>query len=1053
MRTITSGNLTYSFRLIWGGKMIDKNSEIMLEKIKYMQENYEGFLYNTLSELEVEYIKPEERSFNLPSDNATWQKAEHGMIWGDGTGYAWFRSNFSVAEELEGKTLWIISNANAAESLVFINQKPIGLLDYAPDFWKKEIRLHRAQQITQKAKKGEKLSLLLECFGGNSVLSGRPLTEGFEGEFYPTDRNRKFEGIYIAERNEVVHEFLLKLNLVLQLVENMDSQQAIKWKAFNALKEVFANVTQNPKGMPQEEWQKELIKANEIMTAVLTDGETTKATGKFYGFIGHSHLDTAWRWTVEETHHKAARTFSNVLSLLERYDDYIFMQSSAIYVDWMKKYYPDIYEGIVKYTKEGRWEPNGGSWVECDGNMTGGEYLIRQFLIGQRYLKENLDYTGDCFWQPDTFGYSPAIPQIMLSCGMKYFLTTKFAWNEYNTFPNDTFIWRGIDGSEVLTHFNLIHVWPDVKTVRTAPIMNPEKANAKLIAYGFGDGGGGPVPDMIETAKIVEDMPYMPECKHTTVSNFMKRLEKESKDLNVYDGELYLELHRGTLTQMHDIKRSNRKAEIAIHNAEAVNVHSNLALAKPYNQEIGDMLRVLLTNQFHDILPGSSLQEVHELAIEQNYGIVEKTAEIAKDLLTENNEATVSLYNTLGFNRADNIVLDGECAFKGFECQSYTDINGNQKTVVAGVEIPALAAVTLEKSNETQKGSSRFLLSGNSLETPFYKVKFTDNGEIETLTDLRANREIATEQQPLNSLVWGEDIPYWWDNWDINYDQKLKMTNVAKLENTEIVTNGAIELRIRRTYSLAQSTKLVQDTVFYANNPRIDFETELDWQDKHTLLKAVFPVNIHTHFARFETQFGFIERANNENNCYELVKFEVCNHKWTDLSESRYGVAMLNDCKYGISVDNNVMALTLHRGGCSPDPNGDVGVHRFTYSILPHNSGFSVDSVIREAYFLNYEPVKFSGTTSLTESMLKLDSETAIIETVKPAEEKDGYIVRIYESEGNTSDFCLKTNFAFSRVCETNMLEEPINELTAKDSAVSGKIKPFEIKTIKFYVR
>ena len=503
---------------------------------------------------------------------------------------------------------------------------------------------------------------------------------------------------------------------------------------------------------------------------------------------------------------------------------------------------------------------------------------------------------------------------------------------------------------------------------------------------------------------------------------------------------------------MHDIKRSNRKAEIAIHNFESVLVHSNLALGKTSDIDRIELLDVLLTNQFHDILPGTSIECVNKLAMKQNYELIDTANNEAKTLLSENNDSAISVYNTLGFNRKDAVVLDGAVDIKDCVYQQYLDIDGSEKTAVAIGEIPSFAAVTVNKTDEKKTFNSAFTMSGKELKTPIYKVKFTDNGEIESLVDLRANRELATETQPLNSLVYGEDVPIYWDNWDINYDYKLKLNNRATLKNTEIISDGAIEYRIRRTYSVGYNSELVQDTVFYADSARIDFESRIDWKEKYTILKAFFPVNVHAHFARFETQFGYVERANNENNCYEQAKFEVCNHKWTDFSENRYGVAILNDCKYGISVEQNVMALTLHRGSCRPDETGDAGVHKFTYSLLPHNSGFSVDSVIREAYCLNYEPLVFSGSTTLTESLVSLESDSAVIETVKPAEDGDGYIVRIYESECNATYAKLNVAFPFKKVSETNMLEEDIVEINTEGSTVNVQLKPFQIKTLKFYI-
>ena len=1037
--------------IIWeiGAQMIDKFGENTVLKVKKMLETYSKYAYVILDSLATEYHIPNKPRNSVPPASESWNTAEKGMIWGENElAYAWFRSFYTVPAEYDGKTLYLLPKTGAAEALFFINGRPSGLFDSISEVCKPEERLHLVQPLTLRAKAGEGFEIALEAYGGRTLKGFAPMVE-FSNDFYPLERRRRFEGIFIAEKNEVIGSFLLKLRTVVQLYENLEDNNRVKWDAYNLLCDIFRIVPQIPEETDFEIWNSAVLEAERLLCGFISDNSGETQFGE-YGIIGHSHLDTAWLWTVEECKHKAARTFSNALSLMDRYDEYIFMQSSVLYLYWMEKYYPDIYAGISERIAEGRWEPNGGSWVECDGNITGGEYLIRQFIRGQNYLKEHFGYRADCFWQPDTFGYSPAIPQIMKGCGLKYFYTTKLSWNECNTFPYDTFYWQGIDGSRVLTHFNLTHCWPDAEALLKAPLLSKEVTDSKLLAYGFGDGGGGPNADMLETARITENLKCLPHTKHTTVSDFMKRLEKTAVNAPVYDGELYLELHRGTLTQMHDIKQSNRQAEIALHNLETVSCHSNIEAGNSSAAIFTDLTDVLLLNQFHDILPGTSIKEAGDLAVKQNRQVIEEADKQARLLCAGTEQSEISVYNTLSFSRDDAFTLDGIKYIKNAVCQHYKDFDGKDKTVVSGVELKPFSAVNLRLADaKSQNTDTVFFADGNKLETPYYRVCFTENGEILSLTDKRCNRETASGYMPLNTFCYGEDVPLIWDNWNIDYDQKKKMTGRAVLENREIASSGAVEHRIRCTYSFGKSSRIIQDTVFYADSPRIDFETSIDWQEKHTLLKAMFPLNIHTHFARFETQFGYTERANNENTLYEKAKFEVCNHKWTDLSENRYGISLLNDCKYGISVYGNVLGLSLHRGGCSPDERGDFGVHSFTYSLLPHMGSFGSDTV-REGYRLNYAPIISIGGSRLTEPMFTVDASNAVIETVKAAEDGDGYIIRLYETECSETAVKIKAGFDFKKASETNMLEEPLGELKAEEGTVTLRIKPFEIKTLRF---
>ena len=1027
-----------------------------IDKVKRLYGEYRKFLYNKVLELPCEIAEipapesnPEARSkFQSEMPKNGWRKAETGDKWGEEFSYAWVRSKYTVGSEFEGKKLLLKPNIGLVEGLLFLNGKASGIFDVCPDI-PSDFRLHEVQPLTLDAKTGETYDIAIECYAGHRILGTRPYENGEvdKWSFYPASSVRTFNSLDIVLCDETVAEFLNLHRIVTQIFDCYEENTAMHSAAANAFCEIYKILPLLPAEVTYD-WHPALEKANEILRSVT---ERKTAEGEEFGYvglIGHSHLDTAWLWPVRETLHKAARTFSNALRLMEYYPDYHFIQSSVIYIDWMKKYYPDIYENIKKRTAEGRWEPNGGAWVECDNNIPSGEYIIRQFLLGQRYTKENLGYMADCFWQPDTFGYSAAIPQILKKCGINYFLTTKLSWNEANTFPHDSFIWKGIDGTEMLTHFNITHVWPDVNGIKNNvinKIKHPEVSNMKLLSYGFGDGGGGPSYSMLESEKIVKDMVGMPKLESTTVSEFMKRLENTAKNLPVFSGELYLELHRGTLTQMHEIKRTNRELEKAIHNFELLSVMTDSA-----DEELRSRtLKTLLTNQFHDVLPGTCIADAHAVAIYENKKAIEELTNSMNNLF-EGAESVKSICNTLSFERKDQIIFKNTSFIpENAVVQEYTDVYGDKCTAVSGITLSAFSFSTV-KSGTPKSADIPFKVEGNLISTPFADITM-ENGRFVSYKTKCGQEVVSDSNIPLNTFYFGEDIPLIWDNWDIDYDQYQKMSPIPQCISSEVVSIGALQLRIRVMYKFGDS-KLSQDIVFYSDNPRIDFESVVDWNSPHSLLKVGFKVNVLSNDARFETQFGNIKRPTHENYGTDKTQFEVCNHKWTDLSDTRFGVAILNDCKYGISVNGNDMRLTLHRGGCRPDPSGDKGIHKFTYSLLVHETAFSTESVIKPAYELNYPALVFDGIADCENlsSLMSVDSENVIIETVKPAEDGNGFIVRAYETEGSYTLCNLTFDSAIKSVFETDMLEyndEPIN---TENNSAQLCFKPFEIKTLRF---
>lgn len=746
---------------------------------------------------------------------------------------------------------------------------------------------------------------------------------------------------------------------------------------------------------------------------------------------------------------------------MDEYPEYKFIQSSSCHSDFLRRKYPDLFARIQQKVKEGRYEPNGGVWVECDCNITSGESMVRQFLWGQRFTRKYFDFTSNCFWLPDTFGYSAAIPQIMKGCCVDYFLTTKIDWNDTNTFPLDTFYWEGIDGTKVFTHFNRTHIWPDAEDLMTYVAGTPSNSHScikdkrvtdtRVISYGYGDGGGGPQFEMIEAAKRCADLNGCPKSEHKLVGEAMKEIERDAVEPDTYAGELYLELHRGTLTNQHVIKRNNRKAEFALRDLEIFTVTDAVKNNKTADSaDIAPLYEKLLVNQFHDILPGTCIPRAHEESRAMTTALITRARDLVKELAQSDKKDCVTVTNTLSFDRSDVIVLDysGKIVDGGYRQQVYTDVRGNKKLMVGGVTVPAFSSVTLKLVDGKPEENSVFSLDDNSLETPFASVKFADNGTISSFVDRRADREICGDGYNLNTFIMAEDFPSEWDNWDVDADIEMKFEDVSKLVSREVVSNGSVAFVIRSKYAISGKSTVTQDMIFFADSAEVRFDTVMDWQDNHRFLKTAFDTSVRQEFARFDVQFGNVKRPTTRNNSVEKAKFEVLNHKYTDLSETRFGVAVLNDSKYGISVNGGKLRLSLHKGGLRPDFKGDRGVHHCVYSFLPHDSGFDAENVIRPAYELNVPAAVTAGEYS-AQKLMGIDADNIFVEAVKPCEDAQrAFIVRMYEAEGTFTNAKVSFFGGAKSVKITNMLEEEQSEV---ESIVPAKLqfRPFEIKTLK----
>ncbi len=838
--------------------------------------------------------------------------------------------------------------------------------------------------------------------------------------------------------------------------------------------------------------------------------------------VGHTHIDVAWKWPLRQTREKALRSFSTVLYEMDMFPEYKFMSSQPQLYEFVKEESPEVYARIKERVREGRWETEGAMWLEADCNLASGESLIRQILYGKRFFKEEFDTADNkVLWLPDVFGYSAAMPQILKKSRIDYFMTTKIGWNEYNQIPNDTFMWKGIDGTEILTYFITTKdyiTYPELNRKRTAETTYNGRQNANqimgcwqryqnkdinnnvLTCFGHGDGGGGATVGMLEESRrLASGLPGCPTVRHSHVLEFFEGLEErlEGKKVPKWNGELYLEYHRGTYTSMARNKKYNRKCEIRNQDAESFSTYAYL-LGKLEDYPFGKLRecwKTVLLNQFHDILPGSSIEDVYNDSLEQYRRVWASEESLIEDVLTriarrtergfgndfivvdENESLTV--FNNTSFERNEVIVSDGALElrdiFTGDRVPAQYNIEGKTVWLASGIPSKGYRSFRLKQAEVAEVSPVTDLLAEESgkrtFTTPYYVLTFNEDMEIASLYDKKNKREVFTAGETANRLVCFEDIPKEYDAWNIDANYVEKSWRVGNVDKAFVSESGAVRtcIRIERSFN---KSKICQTVILYEHSPRIDIKNEIDWKESQILLKAFFPVDVVANKATYDIQYGNVERPTHENTSWEKAKFEVCAHKWADISESGYGVAVLNDCKYGYSADGTTLALTLLKSGIFPNPNADKEHHEFTYSILPHKGDFRTGNVIKEGYFLNYPVYTVSGgnMTRPAHSFFGGFADNVILEVVKLPENRDNVcvktennetgechstvsvILRLYECHGARADMHMKTSFNVVSAFECDMLEYTLHRMEAKGNSVHIKMLPYEIKTVKLII-
>ncbi|MBQ9783978.1 MAG: alpha-mannosidase [Clostridia bacterium] len=770
--------------------------------------------------------------------------------------------------------------------------------------------------------------------------------------------------------------------------------------------------------------------------------------------IGHTHIDCAWLWTLKQTREKVQRSFATVLELMRRYPEYKFMSSQALLYKNLKEEAPALYEEVKERIKEGRWECEGAMWVEADCNISSGESLVRQVLYGKTFFKKEFDVDNRVLWLPDVFGYSAALPQILRKSGVDWFVTSKISWNETNRMPYDTFKWRGIDGTEINTHFLTPQDAKSAPTERYTTYVGNSKSpmiagtykrygqkqlnQEAILTFGYGDGGGGPTAEYLELIRRgAHGLPGLPNAKIDFAGNYLRRLEEKIENnplLPRWDGELYLEFHRGTYTTMAKNKRYNRKCEFAYQNAELYGALARELCALPFPQdEIHDGWETILTNQFHDIIPGSSIKEVYD----QSDIDYEAALAVARKSIDNSLRAIASLIG---------------------EDEGYVIFNPNAQggrvpVQIDGVTVYAdgIAPLGYTVCRDFVRGNT-VKIDGRVVENSVMRVTFDDAWQITSIYDKANGREVLKAGAIGNELRVHADYPDNYDAWEWQAYSRDEYKTVTALTSATVVEDG-IRRGVRLVRPYGQST-ITQTLWFYDDVLRIDFDTAVDWHERHQMLKVVFPVDINASRATYEVQFGTVERPTHTNTSWDQAKFEVCAHKYADLSDGGYGVSLVNDCKYGHDIHDGVIQLSLLRGPTYPNPEADQGSHTFVYSLCPHAGTLAESDTVRVAYALNNPPVAIkacgkASTIPTRLSAVSTDAPNVICETVKPAEDGVGTVLRVYECQNKRTPTTLTLGLDAKKLYLCNMLEEPIREIPLVGGKFEYTFGGFEIATFK----
>ena len=970
-----------------------------------------------------------------------------GTPWGAKWEYGWFQGEVVVPAAAAGRRIALKIDVGG-ESAIYVNGIAAGAVD----------RQHTEITLSLCGLPGERYELVIEGYAGHGprVSTVGPTPPDRETVPEPGATQAVVSESTFGIWEEEAYQLWLDVETLYHVRNSIDANSLRVAEIDRALRDFTVIVDFE---LCHSEMMGTIRAARGHLRPLLECVNSSTAPTMF--MVGHSHIDVAWLWPLAETERKCVRTFSTQLALINEYTEYIFLQSQAHLYQIVKKRYPALYERIKKAVGAGQWVPEGGMWVEADTNVSGGESLIRQFVHGKRFFQDEFGVECELLWLPDVFGYSGNMPQIMRGCGIKYFATAKIFWN-YNggdPFPYNTFTWEGIDGSEVLVHLiNNYNSEVDPATViqRWNERVQKDGITTRLLPFGWGDGGGGATRDHLEYIRRLANLEGVPIARLAHPIEYFHDQEARGVPDARYVGELYFQAHRGTLTSQARTKRGNRKSELALREAEMWSVAARaLRGALVPLPTLDKAWKKVLLNQFHDIIPGSSIHRVYEEA-EAAYAEVIETAErltnAAMDALIDESDG-LTVFNSLSWPRTCLVTLPQgtEGAVSADGSPVLTQMIGD--TMLAKVTVPPCGWTTVHfgqayEATAPQDGAQAMTAQGTerSLENEYLRIEFNKRGEITSIYDKETDRELAAGI--CNSFKMYKDVPTKFDAWDIDSMYALTPVELNDEATFEVVTEGPLVAKLRVSRRLHQSL-MIQEISLERGSRRVEFHARIDWQERHKLLKVAFPVDIHANEALHEIQFGHIRRPNHMSRQFDADRFEVASQKWSALVEAKRGFALLNDCKYGVNVLRNSINLTLLKAALAPDMTADRGMQEFTYAFYAWNGSFAESDIVREAYELNCPVVAALGAAE-ERSLFALNAPNIIIATVKPAEDgSQDIVVRLYEAKRAATRCTLTTTLPVLGAAQTNMLEIKENELGCEDGKIALDFRPLEIKTVR----
>lgn len=987
------------------------------EKFKDLVSRVKNSVYTPLADLNAEmWWSREPLPFEERMDGC-YKKLRVGEHWGDLWDCAWFRFTGEVPMEAAGNKVVLLIDVGGEGCLFDEEGTPLrGITCVNSEFdYSLGMPGKRVLQFKNCAEGGEKVDIWIEA--GMNDLFGKNCSNGMLVQ------------ACIAICNDAMRELYYDLHVLTDLYGALGDGYRKKELAgiLGRVEMILGDLT-----------LENVAAARNVLAFALKQRNTKDVLT--VSAIGHAHIDLAWLWPLRETIRKGGRTFSTVLELMERYPDYKFGASQPQLYMWMKNKYPKLYEKMKKKIAEGRWEVQGSLWVECDTNITGAEAFVRQILYGKRFFKEEFGIDVKTMWLPDAFGFSAAIPQLMKLSGTEYFLTTKITWNKVNTFPYSTFLWKGLDGSTVIAHIPPEGTYNS--SARPSALLKAEKEfkqknmiSSALMLFGIGDGGGGPGPEHLERIKREHDLEGMPKVQYEKSVDFFKRLDTLSQQLPVWRGELYLERHQGTLTSQARNKYYNRKLELALVQTEAACRMAGIFAGMEYPEaELDDIWKEVLLYQFHDILPGSSIKRVYDESCKRYELMLEHVKKVNSSALMEISNCIDTVNYEKPFIAFNNTSWERTEWFK-------TD------TGWVKADIPPAGYAVFESSiNKNYDFAAK--VEGESIENDRVKVVLNANGFIDSVILKSNNMEMLRKGFQGNLLTVCQDNG---DAWDIDPQYVTLPAEQPVLVYRNIKIDGP-KVIVAQVFSYA-SSRIEQDMVLTDGSARIDFITRVDWHERKKMLRVKFPASIDASEAACEIQFGHVFRPTHSNTSWDAAKFEVCHHRWADISTPAVGLALLNDCKYGIRVYDCVLDLNLLRSTQYPDVEADKGKHEFTYALFPHEGDHIAGRVVREGYMLNVPVETVSvkphrGSLPKKGSAVAVSDEGVVVAAIKRSIDRNATIIRLYEASGSYRKTAVKFGFPVQKASSVDLLEENAAQLEIKDGAVELEFHPFEVKTI-----